>query len=81
MPVTAMPIAATVIIANPKHASTHLPFTADTIGMAMVCKPESVGRGNCETQARENGEDHMHPDRGHENSSAPCDIDGAVMLS
>lgn len=57
------------------------PFTTDSIGMAMPCKPESVGHGNCETQDRENGEDHMHPDHGHENSSPPWDIDGAVMPS
>lgn len=41
----------------------------------------SVGRGNCEAQDRENGEDHMYPDHGHENSSPPRDIDGVVMLS
>lgn len=57
------------------------PFTADSIGTAMPCKPESVGRSNCETQDRENGEDHMYPDHGHENSSPPRDIDGVVMLS
>ena len=80
MPVTAMPIAATVIIANPKHASTQYrsPPTP-SYGDAVQARERRCG--NCETQARENGEDHMHPDHGHENSSPPWDIDGAVMLS
>ena len=57
------------------------PFTAHSVGMAMPCKPESVGRGNCDTKTCENSEGDMYPDHGHENSSASWDIDGVVMLS